>query len=339
MKYLIVILFCASNMLQAQVTPPAYDTCGTKSPEKLQVCNDLALTALFKSEIPRIEFDKKERFPLMEHLVIRFVVKKDGAVDSIEILNSRSRLTKDIVKTLKKTSGKWRPAMIGDVAMDHPYVFGLKVKCAGQKMDCQYSVLDTFPPYYQAGKEKLQKFIDKNLKIPEEFKYSGTVFHNALMIFLITPDGYIDSNTIRVSNLQSCDYRLAEEAMRITKLLCAHRWEPKRIGETRFKSVYMMGIGFSNNGELDFNKWESQPGISYYYNLGVSLLEEGKFKEAENMFTKAIYINPVDIDALYNRGVARFKQGNKAGACADWKKSSENGDKTSLNLYNSKCGN
>lgn len=54
------------------------------------------------------------------------------------------------------------------------------------------------------------------------------------------------------------------------------------------------------------------------YNNGVILLKEGKFEEAIKEFDKAIAINETDIDAYYNRGVAKFGMKNKNEACLDW---------------------
>ena len=53
---------------------------------------------------------------------------------------------------------------------------------------------------------------------------------------------------------------------------------------------------------------------------GVTLFNNGDFKEAENCFNAAIRINPVEFKAIYNRGKLRLKTNDIEGAIADFDK-------------------
>ncbi len=63
----------------------------------------------------------------------------------------------------------------------------------------------------------------------------------------------------------------------------------------------------------------SKPVAFLSYNNGVKKFQEGDYPGAINEFTEALSFNPKDIDALYNRAVARLKLKDTEGACIDLK--------------------
>ena len=55
-------------------------------------------------------------------------------------------------------------------------------------------------------------------------------------------------------------------------------------------------------------------------------------------YTKAIGIDPSSSKAYLNRGVAKQNAGDKTGACEDWKKAGELGEKEAFKLIEEFCG-
>lgn len=75
--------------------------------------------------------------------------------------------------------------------------------------------------------------------------------------------------------------------------------------------------------ELIFN-----PGcFKCYYNIGNIYMDKKDFPLAIKMFEKAIAVEPGFNEAYNNRGIAKYKLKDKTGACADWKKAFELGNK------------
>ena len=57
-----------------------------------------------------------------------------------------------------------------------------------------------------------------------------------------------------------------------------------------------------------------------YIRRGVTLLDEGKYRDAEIDFSKALSLSPTSFKAVYNRGKARLEQNEMEGAVADFDK-------------------
>jgi len=55
-----------------------------------------------------------------------------------------------------------------------------------------------------------------------------------------------------------------------------------------------------------------------FYNTGADAAANENFSEAIKYFNETLGISPRDIDALYNRGICKYKSGDKSGACTDW---------------------
>ena len=64
-----------------------------------------------------------------------------------------------------------------------------------------------------------------------------------------------------------------------------------------------------------------------YYNLGNVYTEKKDYTLAIEMFAKCIAIEPGFSEAYNNSGIAKYKMKDRAGACADWKKAFELGNK------------
>lgn len=57
------------------------------------------------------------------NILVSFIVRKDGQIDSIQVLNSPGRLFKDIaVEAIKQSSGNWNPCRFDDKPFDKKYL-------------------------------------------------------------------------------------------------------------------------------------------------------------------------------------------------------------------------
>ena len=60
--------------------------------------------------------------------------------------------------------------------------------------------------------------------------------------------------------------------------------------------------------------------LDNFYKAGVNASAENKFSEAIKFFDEILKLSAADIDALFNRGICKYKSDDKEGACQDWKK-------------------
>jgi len=54
-------------------------------------------------------------------------------------------------------------------------------------------------------------------------------------------------------------------------------------------------------------------------------------------YTKVIELNPKSSKAYSNRGIAKFKSGDKNGGCMDWSKAGELGDYSAYDKIKEHC--
>ncbi len=77
---------------------------------------------------------------------------------------------------------------------------------------------------------------------------------------------------------------------------------------------------------------------SAYYNRGtIKGKELGDYYGAIADYNKSIEINPMDADAYRNRGLSKEYIRDLKGACSDWRKASELGDKDPAKWVKDQC--
>ena len=74
-----------------------------------------------------------------------------------------------------------------------------------------------------------------------------------------------------------------------------------------------------------------------YFNEGVKFAELGNFVEAIKYYNETLYLYPKDIDALFNRGICKYKTSDFEGACEDWKKINSMGKQDADKLIAKYC--
>lgn len=72
------------------------------------------------------------------------------------------------------------------------------------------------------------------------------------------------------------------------------------------------------------------------YDLGVNYFREGKFREADSLFSLSLQLEP-NMDAFFNKAVVNKKQGDLIGYCTNLELASRYGDKEATKLFSSDC--
>jgi hypothetical protein len=75
-----------------------------------------------------------------------------------------------------------------------------------------------------------------------------------------------------------------------------------------------------------------------FYDEGVKYSSENNFSEAIKYFDQVIALSANEVDALYSRGICKYKSDDKAGACEDWKKIQSVGKPDADKLILKYCG-
>lgn len=89
--------------------------------------------------------------------------------------------------------------------------------------------------------------------------------------------------------------------------------------------------------EYKYEKAQFKGGYKIYYSSGQRKHNAGDFEGAIADFTKAIEEKPDYGEAYGFRGLSRLKSGDKAGACADWKKAEDLGYPQATQLIQDYC--
>ncbi len=84
-------------------------------------------------------------------------------------------------------------------------------------------------------------------------------------------------------------------------------------------------IGHLENAfaDLDMAGKLNESDLKLFLSTGYAMLDLGCFLEAERVFTKALLVDPVSLEAYNGRGNARMELGDEEGAKNDWKKAVE----------------
>jgi TonB family protein len=190
-------------------------------------------------------------------------------------------------------------------------------------VDAQITTSETLPKF-KGGEDEMRKFLATNVVYPSRARdncKTGIV----VLGFTITASGDIDS----IEVINSIDKDLDAEAIRVAKL-SSGMWTPYMRNDTAFNTRFTMPINFTmlNAGCKDND---------YYYNEGVEFMKEQKYDEAFLSFTKAMKLNPFDMDAHYNCAVVKIKTKDFETACLYLKKMQESGSKLGDELIEKYC--
>lgn len=191
-----------------------------------------------------------------------------------------------------------------------------------------YTIVEEMPKFI-GGDEALFRYLS-TIHYPREARENG-VSGKVYVTFVVSSTGkIIDAKILRGIGL-GCD----EEALRIIKAM--PDWIPGRQNNIPVSVQYNLPINFTIHSGPPNSSSPLKTTKEDNYNLGVVSLNKGDTLKAIDYFTKAINSNATDIDALYNRGVLKFKTLDTLGACNDWRNAKKLGDKESNKLFIKHC--
>ncbi|MDP2386767.1 MAG: TonB family protein [Bacteroidota bacterium] len=175
------------------------------------------------------------------------------------------------------------------------------------------SVIETMPDY-PGGMNALVEYLRVNIKYPQDSKENGYM-GKPLYKFVIDTLGSIGNVELCISS-EHAD--LDAEGMRV--ILGMPKWKPGTQNGKKVPVYFNLPINFklgpnSEKAELAYKiKWQNKY-ADYYFNKGVKLFSEEKYKEALESFESTLAISRNDIDALYNKSTTLIKLGRNDEAC------------------------
>lgn len=182
-----------------------------------------------------------------------------------------------------------------------------------------------FPPEYG----DLSYYIYKNIQFPDAAlrnEKEGIVY----VTFVVDTDGTLYNDSVLHGIGHGCD----EEALRIVRAM--PKWVAGKQNGQRVKVSYALPVEF----RLQSKEALQARGRLYDYDPylhGVSLIKEREFFKAVQEFDIAVAKNEQNIDAYYNRGVAKLLMRDTAAACHDWGIGAYYGDSEVVEQLNKMC--
>jgi TonB family protein len=192
-----------------------------------------------------------------------------------------------------------------------------------------YSVVEQMPEF-PGGEEGLFQYLSR-VNYPIQARING-ITGKVYITFVISKNGKVRNAKI----LRGLGFGCDEAVLNLINGM--PDWKPGKQNGSPVDVQFNLPVNFKiSNGPPTVS---SQPLLTTNkenYNLGVESLNKGDTLKAIDYFTKAITSNATDIDALYNRGVLKFKTHDTLGACKDWSNAKKLGDKESNKLFNKHC--
>jgi tetratricopeptide (TPR) repeat protein len=199
----------------------------------------------------------------------------------------------------------------------------------------QYSIVDEMPAF-PGGDSALIEFISKNTR------FQGGRGRNILTFtftinFVVTKFGKLKN--IKVTEGDKNAANMVDEFPRVFRLM--PDWIPGKEKSELVNVLYSLQIFFSPSGfyieannknnliadalsKYTNNYQVYDVSLADFYNSdkpyenGVKNAQSENYVGAIKDFTLRLKYHPNDIDALFNRGVCKFKVNDKEGACTDW---------------------
>jgi len=180
-------------------------------------------------------------------VITRFKVNADGTVSDVSILKGvNTYLDAEALKVVS-TLPKFTPGKLNGVAVPVwyavPITFTLSNDAVQRKSrfevigsDTVYLYTDT-PPSFIGGSAALNKFIEQNLKFPQEVKNLG-IEGFEIVSFIVEKDGSLSN--IRIS--MGVSPTLDAEAIRVTRMM--PNWQPGMEKGKPVRFRYMTNFGF-----------------------------------------------------------------------------------------------
>ena len=141
-------------------------------------------------------------------VIVRFLVGKDGSLDSIHVAKGTNPLLDAEAVRVVKSIAKFIPGTENGKPVDMWYTLPIGFKLSGESSDAA----NVTPAEFPGGEEAMKKFIADNLKYPEEAakaKVEGTVLVG------VTFDAKGHRIMVGIANNPTGNAALAQEAYRV----------------------------------------------------------------------------------------------------------------------------
>jgi TonB family protein len=180
-----------------------------------------------------------------ERMIATFIIEKDGSLSNIKVVQDAGLGTKEIALALLQKSPKWSPAKLKGLPVRMSYNLPVNLKIsemhtvgswALKKNTYPKSKNDTLIAYfkndrisfsvpssatYPGGLTAFNKFLNENLKFPEEAK-KNKITGLVTVSFTVNKDGTLENIEVSTPLGYGCD----EEAIRLVKI--SGKWNPAK---------------------------------------------------------------------------------------------------------------
>lgn len=185
-------------------------------------------------------------------------------------------------------------------------------------------------PCFPGGEDSLLYWIMMNVEYPsivKAFIIQGTVY----LSFIIDTNGIVSN----IKVVKSADPVLDKAAIEVVSKL--PKWIPGKQGSKNVNVEYIIPIKFQLDDGREWYTPIHKYNVSNNNKLGVEYYNLNAYKKAIVRFNMTINYDKKNIDAYKYRGLAKYKLGDKKGACDDWNKSISYGDIVSKNFIDKYC--
>jgi hypothetical protein len=178
-------------------------------------------------------------------------------------------------------------------------------------------------PFFFREEKGIQEYFTERVKIKQK-DFKSIVTGNLIAVFTLAKDQTIKN--LRMTDSTSSS-EINTEVMEWIKL-SKEKWQVAKINDgpvdvDMFISFRLNAIDGQRIGYIISCSYQMiiDPVLATaFYNAGSEEAGKENFADATKYFNETILISPNDIDALFNRGICRYKSGDQSGGCEDWKK-------------------
>ncbi len=203
---------------------------------------------------------------ILGRVLIGFIVETNGSIDGVTVLRPVHPLLDAEAVRVISAMPRWSPGLVdgkpvktrvkryvtfGKISARHDTVSTDTTMLKDEKQALKNQKRPSFP----GGKDALKKYLDENLRYPEDAMKAG-IQGNVTICFIVEKDGSISCPEIEKPLHPS----LNEEAMRIVKEM--PRWEPGMNKGKPISAKYHLPIHFRLKSYQTLQKPMSRPGVN-----------------------------------------------------------------------------
>ena len=239
LKYALFAPLAAALLLVSNIS------CTSNSKEEvLQVCDQMPEYPGGMGECMKF-LSKNIQYPVeamkndvQGRVIIQFVVKKDGSISDTKVVKSVDPLLDKEALRVINAMPKWKPGMHEGKAVNVTYTIPVSFKLTNESVDENgvYMKCDQMP-MYPGGMQELMKYLQKNIKYPDEAKKKG-IQGRVIVQFIVEKDGNIKDTKV----IRGVDSSLDNEALRVINAM--PKWEPGKHNGEAVSVKYTVPVAF-----------------------------------------------------------------------------------------------